>query len=301
MNYLSVDIGGSSMKYALMDDTAVIMEKGKRPLNHVKTSDGMLAEIHSLYNDFDRPEGGIAVSYCGELNAQNGLLFNGGSYPFMAGHNLKEELSRLCETEVSVENDGNCAAIAELQKGNLVDCTNGVVLIIGTGLAGALILDGKLYRGSNHYAGLLSFMTTEINTPFSLDNMAAKSVSSNYLSTAYVQETASVKEMDGIQFFELVNKSDSVAMNILERYCTNVANVAFNIQLLLDVEKLCVGGGISVQPLFRKKLKEAYEKIYVTTPLQYINPPKAELVFCAEYNDANLVGAMYHHKNGGII
>lgn len=300
MNYLCVDIGGSSMKYALMNEDAAIREKGRRELDDVKTSEGMLAAINSLYEESGRPEGGIAVSYCGELNAESGLLYNGGSYPFMAGHNLKEELQDYCHTQVSVENDGNCAAFAELYQGNLTDCANAAVLIVGTGLAGALIFDHKLYRGTNHYAGLLSFMTVQISVPFSLNNMAARAVSANYLASAYMQENPSAEQMDGIRFFELAEEGDKTALDILERYCTNLANVVFNTQLMLDVEKICIGGGISVQPLFRRTLKEAYDNIYSITPLQYINPPKTDLVFCRECNDANLIGALYHHRNGRI-
>lgn len=298
MNYLCVDIGGSSMKYALMNEDAAINEKGRRELNNVETCEGMLAAINSLYEESGRPEGGIAVSYCGELNADSGLLYNGGSYPFMAKHNLKEELQNICKASVSVENDGNCAAIAEMYQGNLTECANAAVLIVGTGLAGALIFDHKLYRGTNHYAGLLSFMTAEISSPFSLNNMAARAVSANYLSSTYMQGKPSAKQMDGISFFKLVEEGDETALDILERYCTNLANVVFNTQQMLDVEKICIGGGISVQPLFREKLREAYEKIYSITPLQYINPPKTDLVFCKDCNDANLIGALYHHMNG---
>lgn len=297
MNYLCVDIGGSSMKYGLLNHTAEILEKGSRSLGHVKSAAEMLEAIRSLYEETGRPEGGIAVSYCGELNSATGYLFNGGSYPFMAEHNLKEDLEALCHTSVSVENDGNCAAAAEMYSGNLQNCSNAAVLIVGTGLAGALIFDHKLYRGTNYYAGLLSFMTAEINKDFSLDNMAARAVSANYLSSSYMQGKPDEEKMDGIRFFGLVNSGDETAMHVLERYCTNLANVVFNTQLMLDLEKICIGGGISVQPLFREKLKEAYEKIYTITPLQYINPPKADLVFCADCNDANLIGALYHHMN----
>ena len=130
MKYLCVDIGGSSMKYCLMSEKAEILEKGKTSLKEVSSVSDMVSVIRRQYEEYGKPEGGIAISYCGELDASTGLLYNGGSYPFMASCNLKDILEKECQTKASVENDGNCAAIAELASGSLKDCRNAFVLLV---------------------------------------------------------------------------------------------------------------------------------------------------------------------------
>ena len=95
MKYLCVDIGGSSMKYCLMSEKAEILEKGKTSLKEVSSVSDMVSVIRRQYEEYGKPEGGIAISYCGELDASTGLLYNGGSYPFMASCNLKDILQAL--------------------------------------------------------------------------------------------------------------------------------------------------------------------------------------------------------------
>lgn len=295
MKYLCVDIGGSSMKYCLMSEKTEILDKGKTSLKEASSVSDMVSVIKRQYEEYGRPEGGIAISYCGELDASTGLLYNGGSYPFMASCNLKDILEKECQTKASIENDGNCAAIAELSSGSLKDCRNAFVLIVGTGLAGAVINDRTLYHGIHNYSGFLSFLAADLSKPFSLNNIAARITSANYLCRTYEQEKGLKDQIDGELFFKYIDKNDHTAKKILEQYAQNLANVIFNVQLLLDVEKISVGGGVSIQDTFQKELKKAYAKIYETTPLQYINPPKAELTFCTYHNDANLIGALIHH------
>ena len=301
MQYLCIDFGGSSLKYSLMNSEDEFIDKGMLSLDDVKTVSGMVDVIRKLYDRYERPDGGIAISYCGELDPEKGCLLNGGSYPFMAGCNLKEETEKACNTRVSIENDGNCAAIAELHKGSLKGCRNAFALIIGTGIAGAVIINGSLYHGSHNYSGLMSFCTADISRQFSLDNIAAKQTSANYLGCSYTKEVELEEKINGKQFFDYLKNNDQTAKEVLDKYTVALANVIYNVQLLLDVERITIGGGISVEPLFQQELKESYDRIYDITPLQYIKPPKAELVFCKYHNDANMLGALLHHKEMGGI
>lgn len=292
ITYFCIDIGGSSIKYALMDSDFVFIKKGKRLLDDISSYAQMISLIHDLYESHGHPSGGIAVSYCGELDSQKGYLYNGGSFPFMAHRNFKEDLEITCNTKVNLENDGNCAAKAEVRSGSLMNTENAVVIIVGTGLAGSIVINRKIYNGSHNYAGFFSFLIKNIDKPFSISNIAARSGSANYLYDSYVSMT---DKIDGESFFELIDINDTRAKEILEDYCSNLANLLFNLQIVLDVEKLCIGGGISVQKAFRIKLVEAYNKIYQLTPLHAINPAKAEVCFCKYHNDANLIGALIHH------
>ena len=157
MNYFAVDVGGSSIKYAVMTEEMHFLKKGKAESRHLETPEQFIAEIKKLYEANGCCEGGIAVSFCGETNEKTGYLYSGGSYPYLARLNLKDMIEEACNTKASVENDGCCAGLAESRYGTLRGYQNAAVVVIGTGLGGAIILNGALYHGAHGYAGSASF------------------------------------------------------------------------------------------------------------------------------------------------
>lgn len=70
MNYFVLDIGGSSIKYAVMDDDRNIISKGKAESRHLKTKEEFVSCLADLYCENGSCEGGIAISYCGETGAE---------------------------------------------------------------------------------------------------------------------------------------------------------------------------------------------------------------------------------------
>ena len=161
MEYLVVDVGGSAIKYAVMDDSFSIKgqgTRGGRPDSH----DAFVDAICDLYAQASAPQGGIAISYCGEVDEALGEVLAGGSYQYNAGTNLKSELEGRLVCPVSIENDGNCAALAELAAGSLRGRRNAVVIVVGTGLGGGIIIDDKVYHGSHKFSGGFSLLTTSL-------------------------------------------------------------------------------------------------------------------------------------------
>lgn len=293
MNYLSLDIGGSGIKYAIMNENFDINQKGTHPLS-VHNHDEFIKEIKNIYEKLGKPEGGIAVSYCGELDEKTGFIYNGGSYAFNTKTNLKKSLEDICQTEVSIENDGNCAALAELHKGVLQNYQDAVVMVIGTGLGGAIILDKTIRQGIHKYAGSLSFMASDIGTDFAASNMTARKGGFHYLISEYNRESSTAIET-GYDFFELVNNQDELASRILTQYCRNIANILLNIHLILDIECIAIGGGISAQPVLQKTLHQEFDKIFQKAPIPMLNMTQPELMICQHHNDSNLIGALCHH------
>lgn len=295
MKYLCIDVGGSGIKYAVMDDNFNMISNGIHKLSVQKYND-FIVEIKKIYEQNGRPDGGIAISYCGELDEKIGLIYNGGSYSFNTGNNLKQSLEEACKTKVSIENDGNCAALAELHEGVLQEYKDSVVVVIGTGLGGAIILNKKIRHGINKFAGSLSFMTSDIGMDFGLNNMIAKNTSFHYIINEYNRKSMN-NIQTGYDFFELVNNKEELAIQILTKYCRNIANVLFNIHLILDVECIAVGGGISVQPIFQEIFFKEFRKIFNTTPINKLNIRMPCVNICQYNNNSNLYGALCHHLN----
>ena len=103
--------------------------------------------------------------------------------------------------------------------------------------------------------------------------------------------------IDGRQFFERVNAGDKRSLQILQRFCKQVAMQIANLTIPLDLEKVAIGGGISKQPILFQTIQENLDEIYGKSS-PYFDPglPKTELVLCKYGSEANQVGAYYYYK-----
>ncbi len=294
MEIFAVDVGGSSIKYAVMNDSLQILTRGKAESRHLETPEQFIACLKKLYEENGSCPGGIAVSYCGELDDETGEIFSGGSYVYMAGHNLKKMLKEACSCDVSVEHDGNSAGLAELRYGCLRGYRNAVAIVIGTGLGGALILNDALYRGAHSFAGSASIMVRNLDEPFTKYSWAFRSAGAAWPGNEYGKRTGG-EALDGIAFFQKVAEKDETAIEILKQYCSTLANILFTYQTVLDVEAFAIGGGISQQPVLKEYLQKAFDAIYEAPGMERLHLHKPELRICEYHNDANLIGALAHH------
>lgn len=159
MKYLVIDIGGSFIKYALMDEAYNVMTTDQ--LSTPKEGrEALIEAIGGLYDQFAGEIGGMALAAPGIIDSENGYFYTGGALRYNEGFAMKEALLRRCPTRIHIENDGKCAAMAEAELGSLSDVENGVVLVLGTMIGGGIIAGGKLYKGSHFSAGEVSFVCT---------------------------------------------------------------------------------------------------------------------------------------------
>ena len=100
--------------------------------------------------------------------------------------------------------------------------------------------------------------------------------------------------MNGRTFFEAVRQQDEDALEILDQFCDNVVCGIMSLQLIMDVQRFSIGGGISTQPILietiNRKLDELFEENKGKTPAS-----RPEVVACTFGNDANMIGALYHY------
>ena len=101
-------------------------------------------------------------------------------------------------------------------------------------------------------------------------------------------EALAVTSIDGRRVFELANNADEVVLEVLKNFCLDIAIQLYNLQYSYDPGVICIGGGISKQPLLIKLIKEAVEIIANETN-QLLKP---NVTTCKFYNEANLIGAL---------
>lgn len=295
-NFLVLDIGGSAIKYAKMDKDATILEKNKvkTPLDSLEA---LIEAIGTVYDQYKNDVKGIAISMPGVLDANTGQMHTGGALAYNEGINFIDVLQKRCPIDITIENDGKCGALAELWKGSLQDVKDGAVILLGTGVGGGIVIDGKLHKGHYSFAGEFSFIRTNSDNPKDLRSWWGFRNGSRALTLRGAQ-VKGVEEMDGHQFFQYANDDDEEILTILDEFTKQVAIQIINLQCVISPQKVAIGGGISAQPLLieyiRKNVQQSQEGM--KSPIKLYRP-EVEIVPCEFRNDSNLIGALYHHLN----
>ncbi|MGN0181069.1 MAG: ROK family protein, partial [Candidatus Ornithomonoglobus sp.] len=201
-----------------------------------------------------------------------------------------------CGTKVYVENDGKCAILSEMWKGSLSDCRNGIVMLLGTGLGGGIMIDRKLYKGRHFSAGEFSYINNSIEGFGREDNMAGFSSSVTGLIKMAERHTG-MTSLDGRKIFAEINNGNEKMLNVLKDFSMRVAVNIFNLNIILDCDRVALGGGISRENLLLEYVRESLEKCVHDKTIMKYNPalPIPEVVQCRFFNDSNMVGALYHY------
>lgn len=292
MSYLTLDIGGTFIKYALMDSLGNIIKQNKvqTPLTTQKDFLNSIQEI--LINEHEAIQG-IACSLPGTIDANSGFVFQGGTLKYNSMTNLKEIMEQTFQMPVTLENDAHCAALAELWRGNLLGVQNGMVLTFGTGIGGCLIINGMPYKGTHLFAGEVSILLTKSFSQYGMDAIWGPQGSP----TKFIKRICNHKQIeivDGSTAFQWIADKEEPSYRMFQEYCKEIAQQLYNFQILLDPQRICIGGGVSVNPIFVKGIQEAMSALYALIP---IDIPKLEIVPCKFHNNSNLLGAFYHFMN----
>ena len=290
---LAIDVGGTFIKYAVMSGTNSfeIVEKNKTPTPK-ESHEKFLERLAEIFHGVEDAEG-IAVSMPGLIDVFKGVCISSGALDFSNGHCIAEELNLMCGVPVAIENDANCAALAEVKSGSLVGVEDAFVLVFGTGIGGAVIRGGELYRGAHHCAGEVSFMTKNISGSADEKNFCGY----EYGAVPFQKSCAKIldmppEEVSGEMIFDLIEEGDADMLDALKKFSHGVAMMIFNLQVLFDPERFALGGGISVRQSFIDAVQERLNEIYQDAPV-YL--PRPEIVACKYHNDANLFGALHHY------
>lgn len=288
--YLTLDIGGSAIKYAQVNKAGEMLEKGKvpTPLDSLDNLLAVIKELHIQYKDTK----GIAISMPGVIDMEKGIAYTGGVLTYIRNIPFASLVQEVCNVPVTIGNDAKCAGYAEVGFGALKDVNNAAVLIFGTAIGGCVIIDKKVFQGVHFAAGEVSNIRTNSEEPYNpMQSWWAKNGIKGLLTR--VQEAMDVKEAyTGEEIFAMANAGNETVIVGIDRFCQDIALQIFNIQVLLDVERIAVGGGISAQPLLMEFINKNLDKVFAFGDHPVHRP---EVVACKYRNDANLLGAFYQH------
>lgn len=292
MEYLVIDVGGSAIKYALMNDELEMLKKGSLPTPQTNLEDFKQA-IASLYQKYENQVDGIAMSLPGLINKKTQKMQIPGALYYNQNVEILKELQSITTPRLTIENDAKCAALCEVTYGNLQDTQVGAVCIIGTGIGGAFTIGKEVFTGAHGFSGEWSYLSFDWSKREGFEKKwggeygAFKLVDMICLSQG-LEEGA----LDGIQAFELCNQGNKKALQALEEFCDMTAMGLYNLQAVVDPDKIAIGGGISQQPILMEYLQKSIDKLYASLP----PIPQVNITRCKYHNDSNLIGALAKYK-----
>lgn len=289
--YLCIDVGGTAIKYALIKEDGTLFSTSSTPTPKTSFEDLLTVFdnlVHPVYNQVS----GIAISFPGRVNNITGHVYTGGAIDhFMNNVPFKQLLEQRYQLPVAIENDGKCAALAELWLGNLKDVHSGAVLCVGYGIGGGIVLDRKLWRGVNDSAGEFCCMLTDYSKEIHHSLFNTSNGIFGLLRPYAERKNVDVKEINGYDFFNALHQQDEDAKQVFESYIHHFLSGIFTLQAILDLEKICIGGGISSEDSFIESLKNTVNEYFDCAPA-YIAVNRPVIDRCAFRNSANLIGAL---------
>jgi glucokinase len=287
-HYISIDIGGTDIKYGIVNDLGQVVLKSKTPTEASKGNQKLVDKLIRIVSELLNSEyviSGLGISTAGVVDTEKGVvIYAGGTMPGYQGTKLKEIFVSRFGLATNVNNDVNATALGEAWVGAAKDADTFFCMTLGTGIGGATIIDKKLYKGLNFKAAEIGYMFMEKGGDSFYEKRAA---TSTLVKTA--QRELNNQEIDGSYIFELAKQGDKESIRIIDMWMEEVTKGIATIICVLDPGLVIIGGAVSKQGAF------LIDRIKNALPL-YL-PPNFEtntIIKAAQYgNDAGMLGAVY--------
>ena len=291
MHYLSIDVGGTYIKFGLIDRAGNFIQTWRHstPKTLEQFKEKILCELDAQKGKIK----GLAMSCPGRVDSTKGYIHTGGALLFLYDFPMKEWVASITDLPFSVINDGKAAALAEWWIGNLKGIENGAAVVLGTGIGGGLILDNHLHQGPNFQAGELSFLIRQSQNPKQPQLFGYYGSAVKFMAEATTILNVSKEDHDSV--FNAISTQSSADLTVLfENYCQDIAILLTDMQVMLDLKKIVIGGGISAQDSLIEMIQVQYINIRQKETMlgQTFEPLIIEA--CAFRNSSNLLGALYH-------
>lgn len=299
-----LDIGGTSIKYGIVDEDGIIERKAAVPTLAGQGGRALMERIQSLVKELWDTGGEISsvgVATSGQVDVHTGTVrYATDILPGWTGMPIRSILEEAFHIPVFVENDVNAAALGEAWQGAARGKRDFIMVTLGTGIGGAIVIDGKIYYGSGGSAG--EFGHIPIVPGGLLCTCGQRGCYEQYASTAALikmYEAVLNKNQDlsdpceekisGEMIFKALEQGDPVACRVIEEWMGYIAQGLAAIVHIFNPDLILIGGGVSRQgaSFIRQVEKKVKERIMPSfREMLRIRP-------AVLYNDAALLGAAW--------
>ena len=310
MYYVGIDLGGTNIAAGIVDEEGKIIKKGSVPTGRDRTAAVIIKDMCDLVKSLMQDVGitekdlhSIGIGSPGAPDRKNGVILYANNLPFR-NVPMRDEIQKYINVPVYLENDANCAAIAEGVAGAAKGAEFAVIITIGTGIGGGVIINHKLYTGFNGAAGELGHVVLHKDgEACSCGRLGCWEAYSS--ATALIRQTKAaarenpnskimeicggdLNKIDAKTAFDAARLGDETGKAVIDRYIDYLADGLANMVNIFQPNVIAIGGGVSKEgenllaPL-REKMKG---RTYCAEGLE-----STRLVTAQMGNDAGLVGA----------
>ncbi len=269
---IGIDLGGTKIEGILLDQKLNVVERTRIPTNQEKGYNSIIESIVKIVTDLKKKTNEkttIGLSTPGAISKKTGLIKNSNTQ-CLIGKSLANDLEQALKQNIRMENDANCFTLAESKLGAAQNYNMVFGVIMGTGVGGGIVVNGKLHKGRTNIAGEWGHHT--LKKGGNKCYCGKKGCVETYISGPALEK--SWKELTGkTESLSLIiqNLTSDTAkqwkIEFLENFGTSLANVID----ILDPDVIVLGGGVSnISFLYDEGKNSVYEKVFsdlIDTPI----------------------------------
>ena len=314
MYKLGIDLGGTNIVAGVVDKKYKIAAKAScktavpRPESEICDSMAEVAKkaVEKAKLTMEDIES-VGIGVPGAVNPKTGVIEYSANL-FFHNWEVVEMMEERLGKKVHIENDANAAALGEYLAGSAKGARNAVAITLGTGVGGGIIIDGKIYSGSNFAGAELGHMVIVKDgkecacgrrgcwetyaSATGLINLTKQKILSEKLEFSYMLKLCDgdINKVNGRTAFDAMRDGDPTAKSVVEEYISYLSCGLVNIINIFQPDVLCIGGGISnegenlLAPVRSYVERERYTKH---------NDKQTVICKCTLGNDAGIIGAAY--------
>ena len=272
MNKIGIDLGGTKIEGILTDENYQNITRKRIPTNQDDGYNSILRSIKNLVLELvqeSNEKTSIGICTPGALSLNSGLIKNSNTQ-CLIGQDLQNDLKNILHHEVSIENDANCFALAEALLGVGKNSNLVFGIIMGTGVGGGIIIDGKIHHGRTNIAGEWGHhcLHSDGNTCYCGNKGCVETyISGPALEKTWLELSNLNQKLPDI----LQSSNNSNFLNWKKMFLDNFGLALANVIDILDPDMIVLGGGLSnIDFLYDEGKNLVYQNVFsdiIDTPI----------------------------------
>jgi glucokinase len=309
--YVGIDLGGTSIKLALISSDGEIGFKTEAPTNVTNGGDHILYQMNKMIDrglenlQLKRSQvKGIGIGAPAFLDMETGFVHEAVNLGWK-NFALKDKLQELAQLPVIVDNDANIAALGEMWKGAGEGAKDILCVTLGTGVGGGVIINGQIHHGAKGTSGEIGHVTVVFDRGFRCNCGKTGCLETVASATGIVRLTQEalrdgrssllqqiMEEKGKLEAKDIAisaEKGDKLSLEILDRVGNYLGLALGNHAVVMNPEKIVIGGGVSrAGDVLFKPIRNYYQKYALAHLTGSIGIVPATLG-----NDAGVIGAAW--------
>lgn len=290
MDYLAIDIGGSFIKYGVINREYQLEKVWCKKTKCFQNKDlfyDYLCEDLVVTEDTI-----VGVSTAGVISQGRIVTRASRSLNDMYQTNINQEIGKRLNKEIFALNDAEAAGVCETKIGSAKNTSSSVFWIIGTGIGGALFQGQKRVLGVDGISGEFSHISiqNEENVPQGIGSQLSVAGLINFYEKMSATNTETV---DGKFIFDQYKKGNPHAIEAIDIWCEKMVQFFLLITYFYNPEVICIGGAVSQQEWLIQKL----QKLFYQCDHAMKDIVSTKIIGCKYQGDANLLGGVLAARN----